>query len=178
MLVKAVENNIQEWNTQHACYRDILDSSYVIATKFPSLDQPIIDNAFDSYTPKQVMIIKQILNIAKNSSLLNFQENIQIVEELIYKLPKEEQLELLVMNEMIKGACDAMVDLKLNDNRYQQKSFATFVCNLTSGGIGTVYGAWAGAIAGAAFGASTIVSGGTAAVVSLVVGSAISTIAC
>ena len=55
---------------------------------------------------------------------------------------------------------------------------ASFMCNLATGGIGAVYGAWGGAIASAVFGASALASGGVTIVVGLVVGSALSAIAC
>jgi len=57
-------------------------------------------------------------------------------------------------------------------------SDGTFWCNLASGGIGAVYGAWGAGIASAVFGASAIASGGVSIVIGLTVGAIISTVAC
>jgi len=51
------------------------------------------------------------------------------------------------------------------------------VCNLTTGGLGTIYGAWAGGIA-FAFGATAIATGGITILVGLAVGAALSAAIC
>ncbi len=56
-------------------------------------------------------------------------------------------------------------------------SASEFICNMTTGGIGAIWGAWAGGIA-TAFAATAVASGGITVVVSLVVGAALSTAIC
>lgn len=51
------------------------------------------------------------------------------------------------------------------------------ICNMAMGGIGTIYGAWGGALV-AAYGASAIASGGATIVIGLVAGSVLSAVAC
>ena len=53
----------------------------------------------------------------------------------------------------------------------------SLVCNLTTGGLGAIYGAWAGGIA-LAFGATAIATGGVSILVSLAVGAALSAAIC
>ena len=56
-------------------------------------------------------------------------------------------------------------------------SASELICNMITGGIGALCGAWAGGIA-TAFAASAVASGGITVVVSLVVGAALSTAIC
>ncbi len=56
-------------------------------------------------------------------------------------------------------------------------SASGFICNMTTGGIGAIWGAWGGGIS-LAFGATALASGGVSVVVSLVVGAALSTAIC
>jgi hypothetical protein len=52
-----------------------------------------------------------------------------------------------------------------------------FICNMTAGGIGTIWGSWAGGIA-LAVGASTAGAGFLAVSITLVASSAISSVIC
>lgn len=179
--VEIVKNGIKEWiflndyNEKGKDYfNSIIDSNSQISLELKSSSNRI----FENYSSEQYEIIQRILAIAEISSSKDFQVNIESVEESISKLPENEQLELLTMIEMIKGACNAISDFETPVAQNSLKSFGSFMCNLASGGIGSIYGAWAGGIAAGVFGASAIATGGVSIAVGLVVGAAISTIAC
>ncbi len=181
--ISIVEDGIHEWLTVNNYYKSgrRYFNSVIEAS---SAKDDLSDIFYIGFNQRQREVIDDILNIARVSSFENFHTNIESIEESITNLPISEQIELLVMVELIKGACNAAKDFEMLIDHTAIESFGDskkdgkFLCNLTSGGIGSIYGAWAGGIAAAVFGASAIASGGITVAVGLVVGAAISTIAC
>ena len=177
-----VENGINEWIALNNYTEK--GENYFNSVIEGNLEKPLLklksasNNIFENYSSKQIELAQRILDVAETSSPQDFQSNIEPVEVSISELPENEQLELLTMIEMIKGACNAISDFGTPAAQNTLKSAGSFMCNLASGGIGSIYGAWAGGIAAGVFGASAIATGGLSIGVGLVVGAAISTMAC
>lgn len=102
-----------------------LNKLYEVNTSNPEDHINIIENGINEwskinnieekgkdYNSTQIEIIQRIMAIAENSSVEDFQLNIVAVEKAIANLREEEQLELFIMVEMIKGACAAISDFE------------------------------------------------------------------
>lgn len=180
MQKEIVEEGVDQWIIDNGYFNDgrsYFDSTMVLFEGRDLSDMISRSSGiFNNYTNAQFAIVEDIINVAKISSFDNFSRNIESVEDAISILPKQDQLELLIMIEILKGTFVAITDFHTLTIK---NGFAYgFICNLTAGGIGAIYGGWAGGIAAGVFAASGIATGGITIAVGLVAGAAISTIVC
>ena len=185
--VETIEMGINEWARLNNHNKKEIDFySSIIEENLENPLSLVSTEVFEDYNTNQIEIIRDILEVSKVSNIEDFKFKVKSVEESIFSLPSSERLELLTILEIIKGGCNAMSDAgmkvihKSNVSRTitdPQSGEVIFICNLVTGGLGAIYGAWSGALLGTIV-SSAVVSGGTSVIVGIVVAAAFSTIIC
>ena len=96
-------------------------------------------------TERQKVVYDELLNMIGNKQF-NVEDAISLIEGLSYEEKEVFYYSIYAFNSIIKGFLDAGV---LNEDiNLKSASTSTFICNLTTGGVGSIYGAWAGALLG------------------------------